>query len=213
MLYEYVDTLGKNFGKFRLIYSVHNLIHLPAECLKQNQPLDAFSMWEFETANSSLKEFTKRQGAYLEQTYNRTMEKYHSRFDFNVETNKFPMLKMETDHEYDDDCNITKTFFYRIEYKKFMLDASDGNRWFLTKSGEVGQYDKTILVDDKIKIRCRIYKKKFDYFSSPLNSSFLNIYHCYKEDLSNYLEITADLVVAKMFKIIDGSSSVFIPLL
>lgn len=55
MLYEYVKTLGNIFGKFRLIYSIHNLIHLANECLNQNEPLDAFAMWEFETANSGLK--------------------------------------------------------------------------------------------------------------------------------------------------------------
>ncbi|XP_037040257.1 uncharacterized protein LOC119077180 [Bradysia coprophila] len=158
MLYEYVKTLRDTFGKFRLIYSTHNLLHLANECLKQNAPLDAFSMWEFETANSGLKEFTKRQGAYLEQSYNRTMEKYHKRFDFNTQTKTFPSLSMEIDKEYDEDYNVTETFFYRVEYKTFMLDSSDGNRWFLTKFGHVGRYDKAILKSDKIKIRCQVYK-------------------------------------------------------
>lgn len=213
MLYEYVKTLGNNFGKFRLIYSTHNLIHLADECITQNEPLDTFSLWDFETANAGLQEFTKRQGAYLEQSYNRTMEKYHSRFDFNVEIKTFPMLKMEMDQEYDDDHIVTKTFFYRAEYKKFMLDASDGNRWFLTKSGDVGQFNKAFLIADKMKIQCRFYKQKFNYFTNPLNSTFLNIYLCYDKDLTKYLDIDANLVEAKMFMIKDGHSSVFIPLL
>lgn len=214
MLYEYVKMLGSAFGKFRLIYSIHNIIHLADECLNQDEPLDAFAMWEFETANSSLKEFTKRQGAYLQQSYNRTMEKYNNRFDFHSVTVKFPMLKMEIDNEYDEDYNVCKTFFYRIEYKKFMLDASDGNRWFLTCSGEVGQYDKAVLIADKIKIRCRVYKQKFNYFTNPMNSTLLNIFHCYDKDLTNYLEIEADRVESKMFMIKENNkSSVFIPLL
>ncbi|XP_037052029.1 uncharacterized protein LOC119085688 [Bradysia coprophila] len=94
----------------RDIKNTHNLLHLANECLKQNAPLDAFSMWEFETANSGLKEFTKRQGAYLEQSYNRTMEKYHKRFDFNTQTKTFPSLSMEIDKEYDEDYNVTGNF-------------------------------------------------------------------------------------------------------
>ncbi len=152
MLYEYDKILGCNFGKFRLIYSFHNLIHLADECLTQNEPLDAFAMWEFETANSGLKEFTKRQGAYLEQSYNRTMEKYNCRFDYSAELTKFPMLKLKVDEEYDDDMNVTKTFFSRIVYKKFMLDESDGNRWFLTRSGVVGRFDKASLVVDELEM-------------------------------------------------------------
>lgn len=67
MLYEYDKVLRDNFGEFRLIYSIHSLIHLADECLIQNEPLDDFSMWEFETANAGLTEFTKRQGDNLEQ--------------------------------------------------------------------------------------------------------------------------------------------------
>lgn len=207
MLYEYVKTLGNNFGKFRLIYSIHGLIHLADECILQNEPLDAFSMWEFETSNSSLKEFTKRQGVYLEQCYNRTMEKYHSRSHCSVETKKFPMLKFEKEKEYDNDFNVTKTFFSRVEYEKFMLDASKGNQWFLAKSGDVGQFDRAILIGNERKIRCRIFKQKFNYFENPLNSSFLHIFYAYEKDLSNYFELDLNLVETKMYMIKDSDSN------
>lgn len=67
------------------------------------------------------------------------MEKYHSRFDCSVKENKFPNLQIEIDREYDDNYTVTKTFFFRVHYEKFMLDGSDGNRWFLAKSGHVGE--------------------------------------------------------------------------
>lgn len=205
--------IGNNFGKFRLIYSIHNLIHLAEECKTQNEPLDSFSMWDFETANTGLKEFTKRQGVYLEQSYNRTMEKYHSRFDSSIDPKKFPMLKCEIDKEFDDDFSVTKTFFYRVEYEKFMLDASHGNQWFLTKSGDVAQFDKAVLIGDTKKIRCRIFKQKFNYFNNPLNSSFLQIFNCYEKDLCNYTVINVHMVETKMFMMKEEASLVFVPLL
>lgn len=214
MIYEYVKILRDNFGKFRLIYSTHNLIHLADECITQNEPLDAFAMWEFETANMSLEEFTKRQGAYLEQSYNRTMEKYYCRYDSAVQITKFPVLKIEGDKEYDDDFNVTKTFFSRVEYEKFMLDVSEGNRWFLTKSGSVGRFDKAILVAGKMKVTCRFFKRKNYYFKNPLNSTFLHIYQCcYEQDLSNITEIDVSEVETKMFMIKDDDSLIFVPLL
>lgn len=213
MLYDYVDILGKNFGQFRLIYSTHNLIHLADECLAQNEPLDAFAMWDFETANSSLKEFTKRQGAYLEQSYNRTMEKYHSRFDPSLKLIKFPILKFKIEDEYDDDYNVTKTFYSRVEYDKFTLDVSSGNGWFLTKSGCVGLLHKAFLVDDLMKIQCQVFKQKFDFFDNPLKSTFLHIVQCYKKDLSNYTELNVDQIESKMFMIEYDDSYILIPLL
>lgn len=74
VLREYVKILGSHFGVFRLTYPFHVLIHLAYECLIQDAPLDRFAMWEFETANASLKQFTRRQGSYLQQCYNHTME-------------------------------------------------------------------------------------------------------------------------------------------
>lgn len=75
MLTQYDKILGTHFGKFRLIFSFHMLIHLADETLLQKEPLDRFAMWKFENVNSSLKQFTPRQGAYLEQSYNRTVSK------------------------------------------------------------------------------------------------------------------------------------------
>lgn len=149
----------------------------------------------------------------MEQSYNRTMEKYQSKFDCSVQTKDYPLLKLETDKEYDVDYKVIKTFFFRIEYENFALDTSDGNQWFLAKSGDVGQFDKAISTNDKKKIRCRVFKQKFNYFDNPLNSSFMQIYKCYERDLSTYLLIDASLVDTKMFMIRDNDSMVFIPLL
>lgn len=145
MLLEYVKGLAKTYGNWRVIYSVHNLIHLADEVLIQNEPLDKFSMWEFETANSGLKEFTKRQGVYLEQSFNRTMEKYNHRFSNQIRRIKYPMVKFEIGSEYAGD-KIKKQFFSRVVLEKFMLDASSGNRWFLTKSGEVDFLNENLII-------------------------------------------------------------------
>lgn len=212
MLFEYVQILAKNYGNWRVIYSVHNLIHLADEVLIQNQPLDKFSMWEFETANAGLKEFTKRQGAYLEQCFNRTMEKYNHRFNNVIREIKYPMVKFEIGSEYAGN-NTTKRFFSRVVLEKFMLDASCGNRWFLTTSGEVGRFEQAVLINEKIKIRSRFFKRKFNYFDRPLNSSLLHIFQCNENDLTNLFEIDVDQVDSKMFMIRDGETLVFISLL
>lgn len=94
MLTDYVEKLGTHFVKFRVIYSFHNIIHLADETMIQNDPLDKFSMWDFETANASLKKFSYRQGAYLEQTYNRTMEKYANHKENEPCSVDYPMLKL-----------------------------------------------------------------------------------------------------------------------
>lgn len=185
MLTEYVEKLGAHFGKFRLIYSFHNLIHLADETMIQDDPLDKFSMWDFESANASLKKFSYRQGAYLEQTYNRTMEKYAKHHDDEPCLSEYPILKLKISSEYDDDYNLLKTYFSSIVFEKFSLSSTNGNRWFLSKSGEIAKFKWAIKTDkNKTKIEVQVFKRKKDFFERPLKSSFLNIYQCHDSDLS-----------------------------
>lgn len=212
MLREYVDILAKKYGKWRVVYSMHNLIHLPDEVLTQDEPLDKFSMWDFETANSGLKEFTKRQGVYLQQGYNRTIEKYTHRFNNKLPEKKYPMVQFQTGCEYGDG-NIEKKYFARVLFQKFMIDASPANRWFLTKSGEVGRFEQSVLVKENIRIQGRFFIRKFNYFDRPLKSSLLNIYECNKNDLSILYEFDVGQIESKMFMINNVEFLIFVPLL
>lgn len=212
MLHEYVHVLKTNFGKWRVIYCVHNLIHLADEVIIQNEPLDQFSMWEFETANAGLKEFTKRQGAYLQQCYNRTFEKYNFRRDNPAQPIKYPIVKFHIESKYAG-VKVVKQFFSRVIFEKFMLDQSSGNKWFLTSSGEIGLFERAVLVEEKIKIRCRFIKQKCNFFERPIYSSLLHIFQCNENNLTNFFDINSDHVQAKIFMLKYRDKSVSIPLL
>lgn len=215
MLREYVEKLGSHFGKFRLIYSFHNLIHLAEETLIQNEPLDKFSMWDFETANSSLKRFSYRQGAYLEQTYNRTMEKYTNHSENEICAVDYPVLRHRIRSDFDESRNQSKVYFSSILLEKFSLSATNGNRFFLTRSGAIARFKQAIKIDDNpVKIEAHLFKKKKDFFEHPLKSSFLNIFQCYEVDLSSMTEtIDVQEVNSKMFAIKHEKSLIFVPLL
>lgn len=217
MLKEYVEILGSNFGKFRLIFSFHMLIHLADECLIQDEPLDRFAMWEFETANAGLKRFTRRQGAYLQQSYNRTIELYENSSKVVVESN-YPQLKLEVSNTFDKINQHFKKSFFRIEFQKFMLDTTYGNCWFLSTSGEIVKFEKAIEINEKnnakkIKVQGRAIINKHNFFEKPLSSSFLNIFECSDKKLAKCIEFDVKDVDSKMFMIQNGDKMVFIPLL
>ncbi len=217
MLREYDEILGSNFGKFRLIFSFHMLIHLADECLIQNAPLDRFAMWEFETANAKLKAFTRRQGAYLQQSYNRTMELYENSSKVVVESS-YPQLKLEVNNTFDHINQQYKKSFFRIEFEKFMLDTTYGNCWFLSTSGEIVKFEKAIEIKDKSKIKKiqvqgRAIINKHNFFEKPLSSSYLNIFECCDKKLAIPIEFDVRDVDCKIFMIQNGEKMVFIPLL
>lgn len=215
MLHEYVEKLGDHFGKFRIIYSFHNLIHLADETLIQNEPLDKFGMWDFETANASLKKFSYRQGVYLEQSYNRTMKKYSKQKEDEICSTDYPVLKNRISSEFDQSQNVSKTYFDSIVFEIFCLSSANGNRWFQTKSGEIAQFKRAIHINEnQIKIEVQTFKQKKDFFERPLKSSFLNIFQCDDDDLSCETKIIdVNQVSFKMFAIKYEKSLIFLPLL
>ncbi|KAG4076430.1 hypothetical protein HA402_005873 [Bradysia odoriphaga] len=215
MLHEYVEKLGAHFGKFRLIYSFHNIIHLADETLIQDEPLDRFGMWDFETANASLKKFAYRQGAYLEQSYNRTIEKYSKQNDEELSSTDYPVLKKRISSEFDQSQNASKTYFDSIVFEKFCLSSTSGNRWFLTKSGEISQFKRAVQINEtRITIESRVYKRKKDFFERPVKSSFLNIFQCVDADLSCETEvIDVDQISCKMFAMKYEESLIVVPLI
>lgn len=217
MLAEYVKILRSHFGLFRLIYSFHMLIHLADEVLMQGEPLDRFSMWEFETANASLKHFARRQGAYLQKSYNRTIEHYQKAPEMACKVLNYPMLKLELKKSCNKKADQSKQIYIRIEFEKFMLDTTYGNRWFLTKSGDIYKFEQAIQIktslNTKIKIQGRAILNKYNFFEKPIFSSFLNIFECADKELSQPIEIDVHDVEAKVFMIQNDDKMVFIPLL
>lgn len=215
MLREYDEKLEAHFGKFRLIYSFHNLIHLADETLIQNEPLDKFGMWDFETANASLKKFCYRQGAYLEQSYNRTMEKYSKQHEGELCSIDYPVLKIRISSEFDQGLNVSKTYFDSIVFENFQLSSANRNSWFQTKSGEITQFKRAIHINEnRIKIEVQTFKRKKDFFEHPLKSSFLNIFQCQDVDLSCETKIIdVNEISFKMFAIKYQKSLIFLPLL
>ncbi|KAG4074680.1 hypothetical protein HA402_004551 [Bradysia odoriphaga] len=217
MLSEYVKILGSHFGAFRLIYSFHMLIHLPDEVLMQDEPLDRFAMWEFETANAKLKNFTRRQGAYLQQSYNRTIEQYQKAPEIVSEVLNYPTLKLEMKRSRNKKADQSKKYYIRIEFEKFMLDTTYGNRWFLTKSGDIYKFEQAIQIksalNTQIKIQGRTILNKHNFFEKPIFSSFLNIFECSDKKLSQPIELDVIEVEAKVFMIQNEDKMVFIPLL
>lgn len=99
----------------------------------------------------------------------------------------------------------------------FKLDATDRNKWFLSKKGKIWQfedaYSTTTNNVTKTIVRGRKILTSDDWFTWPINSSDLNIFKSDGNLSSQISEINIRHVRTKLFEIKEGTKQIFISML
>lgn len=151
----------------------------------------------------------------MEQSYNRTMEKFANHSEDEICSKDFPILKDRVCSDFDDKHKELKVYFSSISLEKFSLSVTNGNKYFQTQSGDIALFKQAVKINDKqIKIKVQIFKKKINFFEHPLKSSLLNIFQCITADLSAPEELMdVKEIKSKMYAIKHEKSLIFIPLL
>lgn len=185
LLYNFVITFGHIYGQHLISYNVHNIVHLADEVICQNEPLDKFATWEFETSNSKLKSFSRKPSLFLAQAYNRTIEKYNA--------DRQPEHKKK---EKENKINV-------VYICGFRLDSSVHNKWFVSENQDIWEFGEAFdsKNDGNIDmIRGRKILKKQSFFTTPIDSACLGIY---KSDgkLSVDKSISMEKIKNKLFHI------------
>ena len=106
MLVQFVQDTKKHFASYLLTFNFHSLLHLAKEALIQNEPLDDFGVWEFESSNSTLKNYLKQKGLNLQQAHNRALEKYRNVKKQPNSSPKCKVLKMIEQSPTEEHANI-----------------------------------------------------------------------------------------------------------
>lgn len=157
MLTEFVSQFGVYYGTHLISSVVHNLIHLPIEVIAQNTPLDDIGTWEFESFNTKLKIFARRENVFLQQAYNRRIEKYNCHEKKTSSPKPKNQISFLDKHIYDETTNnVTKRMYTQFVYSdKFKIDCSNNHKWFLTKKRKLWNFLKRIKQSIAIKKFCQ----------------------------------------------------------
>lgn len=228
MLRDFVIGFGENYGRHLISSVVHSLIHLAMEVQFQNAPLDDLGTWEFESCNSKLKIFAKKENLFVQQAYNRTMEKYSCYENISndqLKTNeKTAIFLKQSNIELDSMSRLTKRTFKEIAFGKFKIDCCSNNKWFITNNKEIFEFFECYEITDcqnnivTSKICARKILDKHSFFSLPIISDLLNIYESSGKISSSIFEMNVTEFKQKMFMInfelnIDSQKFIFIPMI
>lgn len=218
LLNDFLVDFGELGGQYLMSYNIHNAQHLADETLLQNLPLDRFATWEFESSNAQLKLYSRKPSDFLQQAYNRTIEKYNCYHNTSSRDEDNNIIKSKPLNNSDEICGRKpKKFVTILNWNNLRIDSRDRNKWFFTVDGDIWEFHsayekKETNGDISTIIRGRRTLKNKSFFKSPINSSLLNIFSSDKK-LDKPNEINIQKIKFKMFSIELENNTVFIPMI
>lgn len=214
MLLQYIEQYKEIYGEEYITSNVHNLSHL-VDDVKKFGILPTFSSYPFESKLYHIKNLLRNARNPLIQVAKRLSES-----DYVIDVNdftikEFPVLSKQNDgEEISVPITITTKFFFQVEVTDGLtLNKDFKNKWFLTNDNEIVNVKNIISENKNVFIYGPSLKHIYNFFETPIKSSYLNIYasDCQENVAKLYFlsSIKCKLVCIKK----DLETYVFIPLL
>ncbi|KYM98543.1 hypothetical protein ALC62_10742 [Cyphomyrmex costatus] len=172
LLKLFVKHSSKIYGQTFVVYNVHHLIHIVADC-ELHGHLEEFSAFKYESFLGHMKDFLHAPGKTLSQIVCRVIEKAAKlRFSYFTKI----QLLFEKCHNNGPTLNCRGEQYNKIRTpdKKFCLKSADA--YCLTKNNEILKIENIIKCNDGTYLIGRKFEIKSDLFSYPFPSSCINIY-------------------------------------
>lgn len=188
LLFYFVQHYETLYGKNKMIYTIHNLIHLNEDA-KQFGSLDVFSTFPFENYLHSLKNILRKFEKPLPQIHRRLIEKNTAnKYKQNNNTTKYPILISSNKKDIPFRCSQS---YESIKFKDFILAcSSQGDCFCFLKNNKVFMINHIGLQNENPIIIGREFK----------NYSSLEFYPCNSQDM-NVFVVTNDLTELKCYSV------------
>lgn len=207
----YVELYKELYGVHSISINVHNLSHV-VDNVERFGNLNSISTYPFENVARHLKLKLKQGNKSIEQAALRLSELNLLRTKENLNIQKvneniclkFPFESSE---------NSKYVAYNYISFADVIFSNKKfGDKWFLTKNGEIVQFKCALKLNEKIFACGSPLKCKSNFFENPIKSSVFDIYVCEEE----YFGDTAyclNAIKSKLCCLIQNNRLIFIPLI
>lgn len=208
LLRTFITHSARIYGRRFVVYNVHSLSHLDAEC-RSHGPADSFSAFKFENALKSLKATLMSGFKQLQQAAFRDAERTR-----NIEVilaNGAKTIELSSPH-LDPDELLVGEHFKRLDLPDVMLKCDEKNSCFSTKQGDIVVLKNIVRMDNVVRLSGHKFNRKEEFSLYPLPYSRLGIFRVLQlqDERSTY---GIGDVKAKCWLMADGHSFVCVPLL
>lgn len=174
LLKAFVRDFELLYGREKVTYNAHNLLHIPADVKRMKVPVDSYSAFKFENYMQYIKKLPRTGYRVLEQIHNRIYEKNSiENFvgDFKEKTKNDRPIK-------------NSTLFRKIFVSDMVLSVKNPDNYVYVegKIHKIEELSKT--ADGNIKMKCRIVEELECLYSKPVSSIDVGIFVGSQEKLS-----------------------------
>lgn len=198
---EYIEKYIEIYHIANITSNVHNLCHVVDNVVKFGN-LNTIDAYKFENKLHHMKLQLKQCNKPLQQIARRTCESFES----DIKRSSCPVKSVSAKNQ----MNANTFTYLEIITPSFTLTSNgSGNKYFLTKSKEIVEFNYVTIENGKYKLFGCPFESKSDFFDKPFCSRYINIF---KSDCI-ITEYDLESIEAKLFSIPFGNCSVFIPLI
>lgn len=173
LLRMFIEHSYKIYEQTFIVYNVHHLIHIVADCLLHGS-LEEFSAFKFESFLGHMKNLLHAPGKTLSQIVCRVMEKAATFRSSYCTRNE---ISFEQRHEMGPNLNFEGEQYKKIRTSNYMFHVHSNDAYGLIKSNEIIKILNIIKCNNgEIYVIGRKFKKRSDLFSYPFPSSCINIF-------------------------------------
>ncbi|KAK3922109.1 LOW QUALITY PROTEIN: Aspartate--tRNA(Asp/Asn) ligase, partial [Frankliniella fusca] len=171
LMTSFVKDSPKVCGKSFPTYCVHNLCHIYDDVQRQEQPLDCFSAFPYESFHCTLKNLLRGRAKPLAQLYKRMQEKEDEAVDEEVVDSA-----VSYSHEGGPTCGLEGLQYQQLIRDSFKFSTRNvKDSYIVMKDGTVVKALNFIKKDKKISVVGKCFTRYQDLYSKPIKSSLLGI--------------------------------------
>lgn len=216
LLHVYCEKFVEVYGESEVVSNIHNICHI-ADDVEHFGNLNGISTYPFESFLHTLKLYTKPSNNPLEQISRRLIEQTLDRKDsqqvnFTIKKYENASWVPELKYGFRATQNELVYKFIRVKPNVFFSIKKLGDKWFITKTGDVVEMQYAVKRAHKYFIFGAALANKTDFFTLPFSSSLVDIYLSTGERKeSTFFEIGE--IKCKMVCLSCSENYVFIPIL
>lgn len=212
---DFCANFGKIYGNNEIVSNIHNISHI-ADDVDNFGTLNEMSTYPFENRLRDLKLKIQPTNAPLKQVTRRLGEiclDEEGKHSVNLDTRKFEKMSWVPELKYGfRQLNKLVYRFIQVTPNMYLSSKNIANRWFLTKTGEIVQFNYATIAHNSYLISGTPVKDKRDFFILPYSSSKSDIFISNGTKSNEKMFHVSDLK-AKFMCVSYHDEFVFIPLL